>query len=153
MPMGGSVTLMSMFFICIIGFWYGPAIGIVAGISYGFLQLAQNPQVIHPVQLFLDYPLAFGMLGFSGFFNKTKHGLYIGFLVAATGRWLMHALAGYFFWTRMWPPAGWDNVMLYSMVYNAGYIYAEAGITLVIALMPAVRNALNHVATLVKQEA
>jgi len=145
MPMGGSVTFMSMFFVSLIGMWFGPAIGIIGGVSYGFLQLAQNPQVIHPMQLFLDYPLAFGMLGLSGFFYKVKFGVYIGFLVGATGRWFMHTLAGYFFWTQMWPPEGWDNVFLFSVVYNAGYIYAEVALTLVIVLIPAVSHGLEKV--------
>ena len=38
-PFGGSVTLMSMFFICLIGYWYGIGAGVLTGVAYGFLQL------------------------------------------------------------------------------------------------------------------
>ena len=36
-PMGGSVTLFSMLFICCIGYWYGLRTGIITGLAYGLL--------------------------------------------------------------------------------------------------------------------
>ena len=39
MPMGGSVTLFSMLFIVLIGYWYGISAGMTASIAYGVLQL------------------------------------------------------------------------------------------------------------------
>ena len=38
MPMGGSVTLLSMLFICLIGYWFGARYGILAGAGFGILQ-------------------------------------------------------------------------------------------------------------------
>ncbi|MCL2353003.1 MAG: energy-coupled thiamine transporter ThiT [Defluviitaleaceae bacterium] len=143
MPLGGSVSPLSMFFVSIVGIWFGPGIGLVAGVSFGLLRLAANPSIIHPLQLFLDYPLAFGMLGLSGFFSKRRNGLAMGFLVAATGRWLMHTIAGYAFWVRVWPPEGWSSYLLFSMAYNGLYIYAEVAITLIIVAFPSVRKALD----------
>ena len=143
MPMGGSVSPMSMFFVTFIGFLFGPAVGLVSGLSFGLLQFAQGPMVLHPFQLLLDYPLAFGMLGLSGFFYKAKGGLYTGFIVAVTGRFIMHVISGYFFFGQ-YAPEG-THPLWYSIVYNASYIFAEAGITIVIILIPQVKNAIAHV--------
>ena len=62
LPMGGSVTLFSMLFIVLIGYWYGPYIGITAGIAYGLLQFVIEPYFYSIPQFFTDYPLAFGAL-------------------------------------------------------------------------------------------
>jgi len=142
-PMGGSVTPMSMFFVTFIGFLFGPAVGLVSGLSYGLLQFAQGPMVLHPFQLLLDYPLAFGMLGLSGFFYKAKGGLYIGYIVAVFGRFVMHTISGYFFFAQYAPDG--MNPMWYSITYNAGYISIEAALTLIILVIPQVKNAVAHV--------
>ena len=51
LPMGGSVTLFSMLFIVLIGYWYGPYVGIMAGFAYGLsrkpLQVRSWPLTIH----------------------------------------------------------------------------------------------------------
>ena len=78
MPQGGSLTLFSMFIVSMIGYFFGPVQGILCGIAYGMLQLAIGPYVVHPAQLLLDYPIAFGMLGLSGFFHKRSDGLIPG---------------------------------------------------------------------------
>lgn len=39
MPMGGSVTLLSMFFICLIGYLYGLRTGLTTAVAYGFCSL------------------------------------------------------------------------------------------------------------------
>ena len=151
MPMGGSVTPMSMFFVTFIGFLFGPSVGLVSGLSYGLLQFAQGPLVLHPFQLLLDYPLAFGMLGLSGFFHKARGGLYIGFIIAVIGRYVMHVISGYFFFGQ-YAPEG-THPMWYSIIYNAGYIFVEATLTIVIISIPQVQNAIWHVKSLVLNEA
>jgi len=92
MPQGGSVTPCSMLFIVLTGYWFGPETGIMAGIASGLLNLAIRPQVVHPIQLLLDYPLAFGALGVSGFFRHLPYngvkrkqlikpdGLFVGYI-------------------------------------------------------------------------
>lgn len=64
-PMGGSVTLFSMLFICCIGYWYGLRTGIMTGVAYGLLQLISDPYIISLPQMITDYLLAFGALGLS----------------------------------------------------------------------------------------
>ena len=81
MPMGGSVTLFSMLFICLIGYWYGLRSGLMTAVAYGFLQLITNPYIISIPQMLTDYIFAFGALGLSGIFCKSKYGLVKGYLV------------------------------------------------------------------------
>ncbi|HKM22337.1 MAG TPA: energy-coupled thiamine transporter ThiT [Lachnospiraceae bacterium] len=142
-PFGGSITLLSMLFICLIGYFYGPVLGISVGVAYGLLQFFVEPILVHPMQLILDYFLAFGALGLSGFFYKKKHGLLIGYLVGITGRWICAALSGYIFWSEY----AWDgwNAFAYTLVYNGIYIYAEGIITIILIALPPVANAINRV--------
>ena len=81
-PMGGSVTLFSMLFICCIGYWYGLRTGIMTGVAYGLLQLISDPYIISLPQMITDYLLAFGALGLSGIFcnkkERTHQGLHCG---------------------------------------------------------------------------
>ena len=103
LPNGGSTTLFSMLIVCLIGYWYGPKVSLIAAIAYGILQFIVGPYVVHPLQVLLDYPLAFGALGLSGFFSGSKNGLMKGFLVGATGRFIVHCISGVIFYTNRLP--------------------------------------------------
>ena len=142
LPFGGSITLFRMFFICLIGYLYGPKVGVLTGIAYGFLDLMLEPFVVHPVQLFIDYPIAFGCLGLSGFFSKSKLGIIKGYILGVFGRYVCHVISGIIFFYMY---AGTQNPMIYSIGYNATYIVPEAVVTIFILCIPAVRNALNEV--------
>ena len=143
LPYGGSITLFSMFFICLIGYLYGTKAGILAGIAYGFLNLILGPTILHPIQLLLDYPIAFGCLGLAGAFSNSKFGLIKGYLLGVFGRYVCHVLTGYIFFA-MYAPEGM-NPIIYSLGYNATYIVPEAIATIVLLLIPAVQNGLNEV--------
>ncbi len=88
MPMGGSVTLLSMLFIVLIAYWYGPYVGIMTAVAFGLIQFVTEPIFYTIPQMLLDYPLAFGALGLAGFFNKKKWGLQIGYLVGVAVRFV-----------------------------------------------------------------
>ena len=70
LPMGGSITLFSMLFVSLIGYWYGPKIGITTALAYGLLQFILQPIFYTLPQVIVDYPLAFGALGLSGLFYR-----------------------------------------------------------------------------------
>lgn len=141
-PFGGSITLFRMLFICLIGYLYGPKVGVLTGVAYGFLDLILEPYVVHPVQLLLDYPVAFGCLGLSGIFAKSKFGLIKGYLLGVVGRYLCHVLTGVIFFAMY---AGTKNPVIYSLGYNASYIVPEAVVTIALLIIPAVRHALGEV--------
>ena len=142
-PLGGSVTLCSMFFICVIGYFYGWKYSLSAAFAYGLLQFIQKPEILSISQVLIDYFFAFTALGLSGFFKKNKYALYIGYLAGVTGRFIFASLSGYVFYAE-YAPEGW-NPLLYSICYNGAYIYVEAAITLIILAVPAVRHAIDRV--------
>ena len=148
-PTGGSITLASTLFAVLPGYFFGPVVGIVAGFAYGVLQFILGPYILTPVQVFLDYGLAFAAFGLSGFFANQKYGLYKGYIVACIGRWFFAFLSGWiFFGEYAWE--GWD-AMTYSAVYNIIYIVGEAFVVLVLISIPALGNAIQRVKTMANE--
>lgn len=87
MPMGGSVTLFSMLFIVLTGYWFGVRTGITTAVAYGILQLLINPYIISIWQMLMDYVFAFGALGLAGLFSNKKKGLIKGYIAGILGRY------------------------------------------------------------------
>lgn len=151
-PFGGSVTLFSMLFIVLPSWLYGVREGSVTGLIFGVLQFIIEPFVISPLQFILDYLIAFSIMGTAGIFRNRKNGLITGYIVAVISRWIIATLAG-----LEWFKAGsiaWEgwSPLPYSMAYNAVYIFAEAVITVIILLIPAMQKAMENVRhTAVKQ--
>ncbi len=140
MPMGGSVTLLSMLFICLIGYWFGPKYGLTAGAAFGILQFVIDPYMLSIPQVLFDYPLAFGALGLSGFFRSKKYGLQVGYVAGVLGRFVFSTLSGVIFFAS-YAPEGM-NPWVYSSLYQGTYLGAEGLITLVIISIPPVAKAL-----------
>ena len=101
MPQGGSITLMSILPIVLCGYLLGTKRGVLAGICVGLLNLIFGPYIIHPVQLFLDYPIAYGALGLSGLVSNSKNGLTKGYLIGLAGRYICAFLSGWIFFGHM----------------------------------------------------
>ncbi len=119
-PTGGAITLCSMLFAALPGYFFGWKVGIASGLAYGVLQFVMGPYVLTPIQVLLDYPLAFGAAGLSGFFANQKNGLIKGYLAGCLGRYFFAFLSGWiFFGSYAWE--GWNGAA-YSAVYNAIYI-------------------------------
>lgn len=143
LPMGGSVTLFSMLFIVLIGYWYGPSVGIMTAVAYGLLQFVTEPIFYTIPQMLIDYPCAFGALGLAGFFAGKKHGLQIGYVVGVLGRYAFAVLSGVVFFGS-YAPEG-TPAIVYSLGYNATYLVPEAVITLIVISIPPVAKALAQV--------
>lgn len=153
LPWGGSVTLFSMLFICLIGYWYGPSVGILTGLAYGILQFLQEPYVLSLFQVCCDYVLAFAGLGLAGFFSKSKNGLLKGYLLGILVRGAFHTLGGYLYWMDYMPesfPA--SLAAIYPIVYNYSFILAEGVLTVIVILLPPVAKALGQVKKMALQE-
>ncbi len=139
-PTGGSITLLSMLMICLPGYWFGLGAGLMAGLAHGVLQILIDPYILFPAQLIVDYLLAFGALGLSGLFHQKKNGLIKGYITGILGRYFFTVISGWiFFGTYAWE--GW-GALSYSLVYNGIYIFSEAAITIILLLLPPVKNAL-----------
>ncbi len=120
LPQGGSITAGSMVPIIWLSLRRGPKIGLAAGGLYGAIQFVVLPYAVDPIQVALDYPLAFGVLGLAGFFQKQPP---LGAYVGITGRFVMHFIAGVVYWAPLYAPE--LNPFVYSAVYNGSYLLPE----------------------------
>ncbi len=144
MPMGGSITLFSMFFIALIGYWFGLRTGLLSAIAFGCLQLCLNPYIIHPIQLIMDYILAYGALGLSGIFYGKNNGLTTGYITGVLGRFVFSFLSGVVFFGSC--AADYNmGVFLYSACYNGLYLFGEMLLTLILLAIPSFKRALKVV--------
>ena len=140
LPQGGSITLGAMVPICWFALRRGVKWGVFAGVVFGFVVML-NPvdfYVVNPVQLLLDYPIAFGALGLAGVFrNHPLMGVGVGML----GRFISHFVSGVVFFS-MFAPAGM-NLFLYSAIYNGSFLTGEFIITEVVMFLLVKRRALD----------
>lgn len=138
MPQGGSVSL-EMLPIFIIAFRWGGVPGIISGLVYGLVQLAVNPYIVHPVQLILDYPLPYMLVGLAGFIPLVKHQdsgkysyLFLAVLLGGLARLLSHVVSGAVFFGQ-YAPEG-QNPWVYSIIYNSSYMIPSLLVAFIIIL-------------------
>lgn len=110
----------------------------MAGMCVGLITLIFNPYIIHPVQLLLDYPLAFGALAFGGVFATKKNGLLKGYLFGVFCRYLCSVLSGIIFFGA-YAPEGF-NAVTWSIWYNIAYLGVEAVVTVILLAIPRVKR-------------
>ncbi|NMB45829.1 MAG: energy-coupled thiamine transporter ThiT [Firmicutes bacterium] len=120
MPYGGSVTL-EMVPIFVVSLRHGVRSGAWSGLVVGLLKLLLDPYIIHPVQLVMDYPLPYAVLGIAGLF---VHQPLAGVVAGTAARCVVHVLAGVIFWGS-YAPEGM-NPWVYSLTYNASYLVPNA---------------------------
>lgn len=141
MPQGGSVTLFSILPIVLTAYILGTRRGILAGVCVGLLNLIFGPYVIHPLQLIIDYPLAFGAMGLGGLCRNMKDGLRKGYLVSLLGRYFFAVLSGIIFFGSYAPKS--FNAVTWSLWYNFTYLAVEGVITMIVISIPSVKKALE----------
>ncbi len=146
LPFGGSTTLFSMFFITYAGTLFGPLAGLATGLAHGIIQFISKPYMLTPLQVILDYPLAFGALGLSGLFYGKKNALYKGYTIGVCGRFLFATISGLIFFTDYTGDAISSlNAARAGIIYNASYIFPEYVLTIIVLLMPPVRKGLAYI--------
>ncbi len=140
LPQGGSITLASMLPLFMFAYAYGVGPGMLTGMAYGFLQFIQDAYFVHPIELLLDYPLAFAMLGLCGLAPRfsERYGMIPGIVLGTFGRFLCAFISGIVFF-GMYAPEG-QHVMVYSAVYNGLYLIPEAAICIVLAMIPQIQR-------------
>ncbi|MDD4367073.1 MAG: energy-coupled thiamine transporter ThiT [Eubacteriales bacterium] len=138
MPQGGSVTAFSMLPIVLCGYFLGVRRGLMAGMCMGIIDLIFGPYIIHPLQLLLDYPLAFGALALGAVFREKKGGLYLSYIIGVFCRYVCCAMSGIIFFGE-YAPEGF-NAVTWSLWYNLTFMGAECIITLAILFVPVVHK-------------
>lgn len=155
---GGSITLGSMVPLILFAILCGSRWGLLASTAYGLIQMLLGfyaPPAKTVLAFFLvimlDYIIAFGAMGFAGWFNnlfaKLRFPASLSAVCAAALcvilRFICHFLSGILVWQAYAPED--MPVWLYSFVYNGGYMAGELIITCVIVLFlyPALKKILK----------
>lgn len=148
MPMGGSVTLASMAPILFFAIRWGWKKGLLVGLVYGLVDYLLGGYTVHPLQVLLDYPLAYMMLGFAGLQRASESDSFFSHLpsliLAVALRLAMHVLSGCVFYSTIdFTEAGaslsqaftLSNMgagFVYSLQYNGAFLGADFLLCLVV---------------------
>lgn len=137
MPQGGSVTPGAMLPLIMFALACGPAQGLVVGCAFGLLQMIEDFYVIHPVQLLVDYPMAYAALSLGCLALllpvSDRIRLPIAVLLGYFGRYAMACISGAVFFAEY---AGEQNAWIYSLGYNISYLGVEALLACVMSCVP-----------------
>jgi thiamine transporter len=139
---GGSISLV-MVPIVLMSIRWGFGGGLSTGLIIGILQiLAGRAYILYPAQGFLDYFVAFTVVGLAALVrhkviqakNDQSKGKMITYIVlgAVFGglvRYFSHVIAGVVFFSES---AEGKNVWIYSLVYNGGYMIPSIILTAIV---------------------
>ena len=142
MPFGGSVTAFSMVPVIIIAYRYAKNLSwdLLTAFLFGALQLLTGLDALRKsvswqaliAVIFLDYIIAFTVLGLAGIFKKRFKtqwgGLMAGAGLACLLRYLCHVISGCTVWAGVSIPT--SDGLWYSLLYNAAYMIPETLLTL-----------------------
>lgn len=165
MPLGGSVTLLSMLPIVMISVMLGLKWGFGSAFVYSLIQLILGIAMdgllgwgLTPVMLvgtiLLDYIIAFTVLGIAGIFVKKGYaGICGGVVLAVVLRFFSHFLSGVIIFKNLeqfeiFGSLFVNRPVLYSLAYNGFYMLPELVITTVAAVLlfrlPQVKKIMNQ---------
>lgn len=178
LPFGGGITIASMMPIILLAFCYGTRWGLFSAFLFSLLQLLLGAKTVSAFFLpgdsqmilwhallicFLDYILAYSVLGLGGIFkNKIKNStvsITVGTVSALFLRYLVHIISGAVFfgsWAEWFFTqegfysfgasiletfSGFSLALIYSVIYNGTYMIPEIIITAI--LTPIIYKALS----------
>jgi len=149
LPWGGSITLFSMLPIVLFSIRRGVKMGLTVAFLYSLIQFFQGiidglfgwgltPGMLIAC-IFIDYIIAFTVLGLAGLFrNKKTVGWIGGIAMAVTLRFVMHFLSGVVIWEsfgELWDGFSTESSVVYSLLYNGSYMLPELLLTTVVAIV------------------
>ena len=149
LPWGGSITLLSMLPIVLFSIRRGIKAGLTVSFLFSLVQFIQGIMDglfgwgLTPGSLiaciFLDYLLAFTVLGLAGILRqKGVPGWIAGIAFAILLRFTMHFLSGVIIWQsfgQLWGEFFTENTVLYSLLYNGAYMLPEMIFTIIGAVV------------------
>lgn len=142
LPLGGTVTLLSMLPIFAYAAYFGPLYGYTAAFAFSLLQVVQGAYIVHPVQFILDYFVAFTLLGTAAFFPKN---LPVGAAIAGFLRMIASTVSGAIFFQDVGLEYGFANPWVYSFIYNFLTIGVDTILCVVVAALPPVQRLFKRV--------
>lgn len=130
LPQGGSITAGSMVPIFYVALRWGARWGVLAGALAGVVNYITDPFFVNPAQVLLDYPIAFGLTGLAGLFQRSP---VLGVVVGGAGRFAAHFASGIVFFASYAPPG--MSPAVYSAVYNGSYMLVEVIISSILTVL------------------
>jgi thiamine transporter len=132
----------------------GWKIGVVSGVIWGVLDamLRGGSNLLNPVQIIMEYPVAFGVLGLAGLVAQPLAQalknrqlataivyIFIGGFIGTLSKYFFHFVAGVFYWGS-YAPKGW-NVWLFSLYVNGisgvlGLVYDAVVLAILVSIAP-----------------
>ena len=151
LPFGGGVTSASMLPLVLISHRWGWKWGVLTAFVYSVIQMFLGLDNVGYATsfvmalgiIFLDYIIAYTVIGFSGAFDrplgKTRASMAVGIAVTFVLRFCCHLLTGVWIWGEWMPETFMNMTMtspwLYSFLYNGWYMLAELVVTEIIAML------------------
>ena len=115
--------------IFVIAFRWGTVTGMLSGFLWGVMQLIFDPAMFTPLQVIIDYFIAFAFIGLAGLFRrKVLSGLkdkkrftavlwlFVAVFAGSVARYFWHFVAGVIFWGH-YAPKG-TSPFIFSFVIN-----------------------------------
>ena len=147
LPFGGGVTVVSMLPIVFCSCRWGWRWGVVTAFVYSAVQLllgldnvgyASSVVMVFGV-IFLDYIIAYTVIGLAGAFGSSRRAVFFGILVTFVLRFFCHFITGAWIWGA-WMPEEFlrmpmTNVWAYSALYNGWYMLFELVATEAVAMV------------------
>ncbi|MED0959828.1 energy-coupled thiamine transporter ThiT [Bacillus paramycoides] len=126
---GGSISF-AMIPIFIIAYRWGFKMAFLGGLIWGLLQIVVGDAIIvTPIQVIIEYFVAFAFVGFAGIFykqiqqtlingerKKTISYIILATFIGSLARYFCHFIAGIIFWGQ-YAPKG-QSAFLYSLIFN-----------------------------------
>lgn len=149
LPWGGSITLLSMLPVVMYSIKHGLKMGLAVSFIFSLFQFAQGigeglfAWGLTPAMLtaciFLDYIIAFTVIGLAGMFRKKgMFGWISGTVISLMIRFMCHFFSGVVIFHsagKLWDGFSTDNTYLYSLLYNGCYMLPEIIFTCIGALI------------------
>ena len=139
LPNGGSLTP-AMFPIILFAVRWGLTPGLMAGFTFGLLQLIFDGAYAWGWQsMLLDYLVAFTPLGLAGLFKGKKWGIFVGTVAGCLGRFVIHFISGVTVYAQYMPEEFMGMTMtspvFYSVLYNGTYMLPNTILAIVICAL------------------
>ena len=151
LPFGGGVTVVSMLPLVLCSHRWGWKWGAVTAFVYSVLQLILGLDNVGYATsfvmalgiVFLDYIIAYTVIGLSGVFDgplgKTRASVAVGIAVTFVLRFVCHLITGAWIWGE-WMPEEFMGLPMtspwfYSFLYNGWYMLAELVLTEIVAML------------------
>jgi len=136
---GGSVDLV-MIPLLIYAVRWGTPWGLGAGLVFGTLKfILAGGYAWGWTSIFLDYSIAYALVGLAGIFKHQKMGMVPGAIVGGCARFVAHFISGVTIYAITAPTelfnTTFTNPWLYSLAYNASFMVPNIIIAVVVGLI------------------